>query len=70
MTHLGIERISNKPGAPNMLFFELGTPEEKSEEALRVLHNKINTLSSPTEKDLEKVLFSNAHKLFTGIQKK
>ncbi len=55
MTHLGIERISNKSGAPNMLFFELGTPEEKSEEALRVLHNKINTLSSPTEKDLEKI---------------
>ena len=54
-TYLGVEKISNKQYAPSMLFLELNTVENNSEQALKVLYSKLASLKSPNNKELNNI---------------
>lgn len=53
MTGLDIEKISNNPYSPVMLSFGFDTSDENSEKALKTVCNKLYSLKSPNEKELE-----------------
>ena len=50
---LGLEKISTNPNNPTLLYYAMSCSDDKSEQAIKVLYDKISSLKTPSQKELD-----------------